>query len=278
MVTPHYFYIVPILLLKKCCIKMELSIYNESVFKKYHSKAQIARVLTESWFENEMYCPNCLHTEFNKNPNNTQVSDFLCSYCKNEYQLKAQAKPFYSKIVDGAYRPMMDSLKFGIAPSFSFMSYSSQEWLVQNLFVIPKFFFSESIIEKRNPLSSKARRAGWQGCNILLSRLPQMGKIKVIENGSEIPRKNVQASWKKLLFMNKEDYKGKAWTSDVLCCVQKLNKKEFNLNEVYSYEDYLAKLHPNNYNIKPKIRQQLQILRDKGILKFEGNGKYVVKI
>ena len=28
--------------------------------------------------------------------------------------------------------------------------------------------------------------------------------------------------------MNKEDYKGKAWTSDVLYCVQKLNKKEFN--------------------------------------------------
>ena len=257
---------------------MRLSIYEESAFKQYKSKSQIARVLTESWFENEMYCPNCLHTEFKKKPNNTKVSDFLCIECMNEYQLKSQSKPFYSKIVDGAYGPMMNSLKLGIVPSFSFMSYSPKDWLVEDLFVIPKFFFSESIIEKRKPLSSKARRAGWQGCNILLSRLPQLGKIKVVENGSETPRKDVQTSWKKLLFMNKEDYKGKAWTSDVLYCVQKLNKKEFNLNEVYSYEDYLAKLHPNNYNIKPKIRQQLQILRDKGILKFEGNGNYVVKI
>ena len=257
---------------------MRLSIYEESAFKQYKSKSQIARVLTESWFENEMYCPNCLHTEFKKKPNNTKVSDFLCIECMNEYQLKSQSKPFYSKIVDGAYRPMMDSLKLGIVPSFSFMSYSPKEWIIKDLFVIPKFFFSESIIEKRNPLSSKARRAGWQGCNILLSRLPQLGKIKIVENGSETPRKDVQTSWKKLLFMNKEDYKGKAWTSDVLYCVQKLNKKEFNLNEIYYYEDYLAKLHPSNYNIKPKIRQQLQILRDKGILRFEGNGNYIVKI
>src|SRR3989344_4411496 len=178
---------------------MELSLYKESVFKKYHSKAQIARVLTEHWFENEMYCPNCLHTEFKKKPNNTKVSDFLCIECMNEYQLKSQSKPFYSKIVDGAYGPMMNSLKLGIVPSFSFMSYSPKDWLVEDLFVIPKFFFSESIIEKRKPLSSKARRAGWQGCNILLSRLPQIGKIKVVENGSETPRKDVQTSWKKLL-------------------------------------------------------------------------------
>ena len=48
---------------------MELSIYKESVFKKYHSKTQIARVLTEGWFQDEMYCPDCLHTDFLKNTN-----------------------------------------------------------------------------------------------------------------------------------------------------------------------------------------------------------------
>ena len=69
-------------------------------------------------------------------------------------------------------------------------------------------------------------------------------------------------------------YKGKTWTSDVLYCVQNLNKKEFSLSDIYSYKDYLAKLHPNNCHIKDKIRQQLQILRDKGIIRFEGNGKY----
>ncbi|MBI1810796.1 MAG: hypothetical protein HY035_10155 [Nitrospirae bacterium] len=33
---------------------------------------------------------------------------------------------------------------------------------------------------------------------------------------------------------------------------------------------YLAPLRP------PKIRQQLQILRDKGILKFKGKGRYQI--
>ncbi|HDT15115.1 MAG TPA: hypothetical protein ENN55_02790 [Firmicutes bacterium] len=35
-------------------------------------------------------------------------------------------------------------------------------------------------------------------------------------------------------------------------------------------------IHPENRNIKPKIRQQLQFLRDKGYLYFEGKGRYVL--
>jgi type II restriction enzyme len=35
-----------------------------------------------------------------------------------------------------------------------------------------------------------------------------------------------------------------------------------------------TKKYPNNNNIQAKIRQQLQILRDKGYLKFTGRGKY----
>jgi len=32
--------------------------------------------------------------------------------------------------------------------------------------------------------------------------------------------------------------------------------------------------HPQNQNVKPKIRQQLQILRDRGFIEFLGNGYY----
>ncbi|WP_369426147.1 hypothetical protein [Oceanotoga teriensis] len=38
----------------------------------------------------------------------------------------------------------------------------------------------------------------------------------------------------------------------------------------------LAKKHLNNKNIKAKIRQQLQILRDNNILKFLGDGNYEI--
>jgi type II restriction enzyme len=45
--------------------------------------------------------------------------------------------------------------------------------------------------------------------------------------------------------------------------IEKLNKKEFTLDEIYSFEHELKLKHPENNNIKPKIRQQLQFLRDK---------------
>lgn len=57
-------------------------------------------------------------------------------------------------------------------------------------------------------------------------------------------------------------------------CIDNLGKKEFNLDEVYSFEKDLRALHPNNRHIKDKIRQQLQFLRDKGYLAFTGKGRY----
>ncbi len=43
---------------------------------------------------------------------------------------------------------------------------------------------------------------------------------------------------------------------------------------MYKFEKELYLKHPSNNNIKPKIRQQLQYLRDKGYLTFDGNGTY----
>jgi type II restriction enzyme len=255
---------------------MNLNIYNKNIFQTYHSKSQIARNLTENWFEQEMYCPNCLHHELTKKPNNTKVTDFVCDYCTNEFQLKAQSKPFSVKVVDGAFSPMIASIKQNTTPNFSFMQYSPNTWKIQQLFLIPKFFFTSSVIEKRKPLSSDARRAGWIGCNVLLRKIPRLGKINVIENEEPLLEKEVQQNWKKLSFMEKEQAQKRAWLSDILYCIQQLNKKEFSLVEIYGFNSYLSKLHPNNYHIKPKIRQQLQILRDKGLLEFKARGTYII--
>jgi type II restriction enzyme len=53
-----------------------------------------------------------------------------------------------------------------------------------------------------------------------------------------------------------------------------LGKTEFSLQEVYTLEENLARLHPANRNIQPKIRQQLQVLRDMGLVKFTAPGSY----
>jgi hypothetical protein len=53
-----------------------------------------------------------------------------------------------------------------------------------------------------------------------------------------------------------------------------LNKTDFMLDDVYAFEGELASVYPDNKHIKDKIRQQLQVLRDKGYLEFMGRGKY----
>lgn len=60
----------------------------------------------------------------------------------------------------------------------------------------------------------------------------------------------------------------------VLQMVQSLKKKEFLLSEVYAHADRLARLHPGNRHVREKIRQQLQVLRDLGLLTFLGGGSY----
>ena len=59
--------------------------------------------------------------------------------------------------------------------------------------------------------------------------------------------------------------------------IEKFGKQKFTLNDVYAFEDKLDKLHPENKHIKDKIRQQLQVLRDKGYVEFLGRGVYQVR-
>jgi len=56
--------------------------------------------------------------------------------------------------------------------------------------------------------------------------------------------------------------------------VKNLHKDFFTLDDVYACADFLQNRHPNNSHIQDKIRQQLQFLRDKGLIEFKGNGKY----
>lgn len=50
-------------------------------------------------------------------------------------------------------------------------------------------------------------------------------------------------------------------------CVERLYST-FTLSNVYAFENELAQKHPNNRNIRAKIRQQLQLLRDQGLVEF----------
>jgi len=244
----------------------------------YKSASQKARVLTEKWVDNSVFCPNCGYLDIDKYPNNQPVADFYCSNCKEEYELKSTQNDVGVKIVDGAYRTMIERLQSNNNPNFFLLNYDLQSFEVLNFLVIPKHFFIPEIIEKRRPLSPNAHRAGWIGCNILLNHIPQTGKIFFVRDGEIEPKEKVLSDWKKTLFLRDEkEISAKGWPLDTMLCIEKIGRKEFSLDEVYVFENELSKKHPDNRHIKDKIRQQLQVLRDKGYLEFTSRGNYRLK-
>jgi len=57
-------------------------------------------------------------------------------------------------------------------------------------------------------------------------------------------------------------------------CIEAIGKSEFQIEDVYAFEKRLGHLYPENRNVRPKIRQQLQFLRDNDYLEFVSRGYY----
>ena len=159
---------------------METS-FNPKVADGYKSKSQIARVLTEAWTEQNMYCPICGWSTISKFPNNKAVADFYCPNCNNQFEQKSKNGAFGEKIADGAYHTFIQRICSNHNPDFFIMSYSLKSMRVEEMYFIPRFFFLPEIVEQRKPLSAHARRAGWVGCNILLGEIPmqEIGRAHV---------------------------------------------------------------------------------------------------
>lgn len=244
-----------------------------SLMKRYKSKSQIAKILTENWIASESYCPSCLNT-LRQAKSNSKVLDFICDNCDFDFELKSKKGSFGNKISDGAYNSMVERLNSDNSPHFFFLNYSP-EFKVKNLIAVPKYFMQLTAIEKRSPLSPTAKRAGWIGCNILSSEIAEAGKILIIDNYNVIDREKVQLKWSQTKFLQQsQNIETRNWTLDVLKCIEALKSKNFSLQQIYQFEYELAKRHPKNKHIKDKIRQQLQILRDKGLVEFVSPGNY----
>jgi len=168
---------------------------------------------------------------------------------------------------------MISAIRSDNVPNLVVMQYTNF-WMVWNVLLVPNFFFTETAIQRRNPLNPNARRAGWIGCNILLSEIPPDGKLHLVSDGVVSNFYDIRKRYSEVrpLSQLRPDVRG--WTLDVLKFLRRLNKTQFTLSEVYSFETELSKIHPSNRNVRPKIRQQLQKLRDLGFLEFVSKGYY----
>jgi len=243
-------------------------------FVSYRSLSQRARVATEAWGSDNLYCPNCTENHLDSTPPNTPTVDYVCRECKSAFQLKSQSNPLSFRIVDAAYGSMRKAIRSNRTPNLFVMHYDKREWSVSNVVLIPNFAFSMSAIERRKALGPDARRAGWVGCNILLGRIPADAKIPIVTEGFAVRSSEVRKQYARLRPLEALTSENRGWTLDVLNAVRGLGKSDFGLSDVYEFESFLGRLHPNNRHVRDKVRQQLQVLRDLGLLVFLGRGNY----
>lgn len=248
--------------------------FNTALIQGYKSPAQIARRLTEDWLARNMYCPICGAESIQTAEPNAPVKDYVCRNCRAQYELKSKKSTtsrFKSSVVDGVYRTMIQRITALDNPSFFFLHYDRYQ--VNNLIIVPRCFFIPDIIQKRKQLKETAARAGWEGCNILLGKVPDSAKIPIIRNGEVLDKDEVCRKYNKVYALQSRSIESRGWLFDVLQCTEKLSST-FTLEQMYSFVDQLKARHPRNNNIEAKIRQQLQMLRDKGLIEFLTPGVY----
>jgi type II restriction enzyme len=260
-----------------------------------------------------LFCPNCPAPELAATPGNTQAVDYRCPRCDQPFQLKGKSSTIGAKIVDAAWEAMMRAIREDRTPSLFVLHYcissaqvsdragsltvrspnadgrpsvegsarsgdrrTTELWLVRNLVLVPSFVFTASAVEKRKPLAATARRAGWVGCNIVLRNIPNDAKIGVVIDGAAVTPAKVRQQFERLRPLKELSVKERGWMLDVLRVVQSLGKKEFKTSDMYEYVRHFENLHPDNQHVRDKIRQQLQVLRDRGFLRQAERGTWTV--
>jgi type II restriction enzyme len=108
----------------------------------------------------------------------------------------------------------------------------------------------------------------------LLGRIPLEARLFIVANGKPANPAEVRRKYRRVKPFAAIEPRERGWTLDVLTALRSLGKQSFMLSEAYLLEQRLARLHPENRHVRDKIRQQLQVLRDAGLLEFIARGEY----
>lgn len=148
--------------------------FDPEIALTYSSRAQVARVLIETWAELNLYCLRCTSNALARLPANTPVSDFECPRCDAHYQLKSKDGRFGAVIAGAALEPTMRAIRERTMPDHILVEFDRRRSIIVYADAVPGAMIDEGRIIPRRPLSPTARRAGWQGCNINVSELPRV--------------------------------------------------------------------------------------------------------
>lgn len=186
-----------------CHMKLQLSILPAL---HYDNESQRIRDSTEVWAAENLYCANC-GGPLDLSPANTKTKDFDCARCGESFQLKSMSRPIAGTVLGASYLTTRRSIEEGSHPSIIVLSYDRTSLKVHDVQIVHRAGISSTCIRPRKPLRATAGRAGWQGCDWLLGQLPPSAKIDVVQNGTEVPKKEVMKRWRETadLFHEKLD-------------------------------------------------------------------------
>jgi hypothetical protein len=153
-------------------------IFDPSLAEGYTNRAQIARVLIETWAEMNLYCLQCTRNALARLPPNTPVADFACPMCNATYQLKSKDGRFGNLLIGAAYEATLRAVREGAMPAHILVEFDRRRSTIVYADALPGALIAEERVIPRRPLSLKARRAGWQGCNIDVSGLPSVPVVQ----------------------------------------------------------------------------------------------------
>jgi type II restriction enzyme len=106
-----------------------------------------------------------------------------------------------------------------------------------------------------------------------LDLMPQVARIVIIKDSKIAARNEVLRLWSASQKVLTLSARKRGWLADIVRCVERVDPI-FSIGDIYHFKTELGRAHIDNHNIEAKIRQQLQVLRDLGMVEFIRPGIY----
>jgi len=235
---------------------------------EFRSGAQWARDFTERWWAERGYCFAC-HSDDRLEvlENNAPCWDFRCRACGHPFQLKGSLNKSGTTVQDGSYKVMTDYIRRMMSPTFVLLRYT-RDRTVPQVAAVHCVFITKDAIVPRKPLTA---RPSYVMCSVRLADIPMQAKISVVENFSFVKKDKVREQFQKLSSLENRQVKGRGWMALILNLTQRLPAGNFRVDDLLAFRNEIEKQFPDNRHVREKVRQQLQFLRNAGLVQFVDN-------
>jgi type II restriction enzyme len=152
----------------------------------WKSESRIIGEACEDYVIHKIKCIRCDNNNFEKYKTNEKSKDLICISCNQKYQIKAKSATHKQinnikcknqfKTIGGEYSTTLNNINEKI--DYLIILYEKQSYKILNILYITNENITSNYITPRNPLSLTAKRAGWQGCNILFEKFRYIEVIK----------------------------------------------------------------------------------------------------